>query len=1310
MSVTNTSPELSTFRARLKALLPLLEEVPLAERHALRRELQRLQGYRRMDEAAEQRLERLVQAFSAAREKVEQRRLGCPKIEYPAELPITEKVADIREALLNHQVVVVAGETGSGKTTQLPKICLEAGRGILGRIGHTQPRRIAARTVAQRIAQELQVRLGEQVGYQVRFTDQAGDQTLIKLMTDGILLAETQRDPLLEQYDTLIIDEAHERSLNIDFLLGYLKRLLPKRPDLKLIITSATIDLERFSRHFDNAPIIEVSGRTYPVEVRYRPLTGSDEDSDTDLNIQEAILQVLEEIEQEERRLRQPPGDVLVFMVGEREIRETSLFLRKAQLPGTEILPLYARLTAEEQNRVFQPHRGRRIVLATNVAETSLTVPGIRYVIDPGLARISRYSYRSKMQRLPIEPISRASADQRKGRCGRVGPGICFRLYDEADFLTRPEFTDAEILRTNLASVILQMLYLRLGQVEQFPFVDPPDRRFINDGYKLLEELGAVDSGRRLTEMGRRMARLPCDPRLARILLEASDKAALAEALIIVSALSIQDPRERPMDKQQAADERHAAWRDKESDFLAFVNLWNFFEEQRQALSANQLRTLCKQHFLSFLRMKEWRDIHRQLHLACQELGLRDNEKPAELEAVHRSLLAGFPTQIGLLEEKGEYQGTRGRKFRLHPGSALFKKSPKWVLCAEIVETTRVYGRVAGRIEPEWIEQAAAHLVKRAYLEPHWEKKRGEVVAFEQVSLYGVILVGRRRVSYGRIDPKLSRELFIRHALVEGELETRAEFFHYNQDQIREVDELEAKARRRDILVDPEVLFEFYDRRLPQDIVSARHFESWQKKLTSEQRESFKLRREDLIRGSGTEAIEAQFPDALTWGGARFRLEYRFEPGHPEDGVSVLVPIAAMKQLPVDLLQWLVPGLLRDKCVALVKSLPKALRRNFVPVPDFVEAALQVMEPRNEPLVEHLGQQLRRMTGVNVPPDAWNESLVEPHLRMNIKVVDEEGRVILQGRSYHQLMDQLGGRVEQPIESRPAKLPERAGLTAWNFGALPDVIELEQGGSRTLWYPTLIDEGDSARLTCLIDPRQAFQLGQRGMARLARLKLSQQEKYLAKNLPHRNELGLYFAPVGQLQRLLDDMLTVVFIEVFLKERLPRNATEFEQAIDQGRGRLVETANQYAELLYRVLGAYHQVAKQLKGNFPLALALSMADVRRQLDHLIHDGFLLETPLEWLEQFPRYFAALGQRLEKMPLQLQKERLFLGLMDGWWEQYCARRDKLAKQGVHDDELVLFRWMLEEFRVSYFAQTLGTRMPVSEKRLERQWEKVRR
>lgn len=1310
MSSSNQNTALNEFRQRLKPLESELSKVLTSDRYRLQRELATLAGFRRMDEAALKRLERLESNIHKSRQVVEQRQAACPKVAFPEELPITGKVEEIRAALLSHQVIVVAGETGSGKTTQLPKICLEAGRGILGRIGHTQPRRIAARTVAQRIAQELNVGLGEQVGYQVRFTDQVSDNTLIKLMTDGILLSETQRDRFLNQYDTLIIDEAHERSLNIDFLLGYLKRILPQRPDLKVIITSATIDVERFSRHFDNAPIIEVSGRTYPVEVRYRPLTELDEDGDSDLSIELAILQVIEEIEQEERRLKRLPGDILVFMVGEREIRETSLFLRKADLVATEVLPLYARLTAEEQNRIFQPHRGRRIILSTNVAETSLTVPGIRYVIDPGLARISRYSYRSKVQRLPIEPISQASANQRKGRSGRVAEGICYRLYSEDDFNNRAEFTDAEILRTNLASVVLQMLHLKLGNIEDFPFVDAPDRRLINDGYKLLEELGAVDRQRQITSLGRQMARIPADPRIARMLLESARLGCLREVLIVASALGIPDPRERPLDKQQQADERHGAWKDKESDFLSLVNLWNYYEEQRQELSTNQLRALCKKQFLSFLRMREWRDLHRQLRLICQELGLKENTEPASYEQIHRAILTGYITMIGFQDEKGEYLGTRGRKFFIYPGSALFKKAPKWALAAEIVETTKVYARTVARIEPEWIEQCAQHLVKRNYLEPHWEKKRGEVVAFEQVSLYGVVLVSRRRVSYGRIDPVLSRELFIRHALVEGELSTRADFFHHNQQQIHQIDELETKSRRRDLLVDPEVLFQFYEERIPSDIVSARHFEAWQKGLDAEQRQALRLRREDLLQKGEPDQIEEQFPNALNWQGASFRLDYRFEPGHPEDGVSVFVPLAALKQLPVDRLQWLVPGLVRDKAIALVKALPKSLRRNFVPVPEFVDAALQALSPVDEPLTEHLGQQLHRMTGVRIPHEAWDESSLEPFLRMNIKVLDDEGKLIIQGRSYHQIMEQLGDRAHSQPLAKIATQPEQAGITEWDFGELPEVVEMTQAGAKTLWYPALIDEGSSVRRVLLVDPKQASALSHRGVARLIRLRMVQQEKYLQKNLPHLKEMGLYYAPIGQLSRLVDDLLTAVFQRVFLTDGLPHNRSEFDACIERHRGALVDQANQMAVLVYQALKEYHEIARRLKGKVNLALALSLADVKRQLEGLVYEGFISDTPLEWLEQYPRYFKALEMRLEKMPLQMQKERLFLHFMDECWSQYGQRKEKLERQAIYDEELELYRWMLEEYRVSYFAQALGTKMPVSEKRLERQWQKVRR
>ncbi|MBP54256.1 MAG: ATP-dependent RNA helicase HrpA, partial [Marinobacter sp.] len=949
-------------------------------------------------------LEKMAQWLDRGQARVTERQAMHKPATFPASLPVSERVDDIREAIEQNQVVIIAGETGSGKTTQIPKICMNSGRGIRGLIGHTQPRRIAARTVAGRIAEELGEQTGGQVGYQVRFTDTTSDQSRVKVMTDGILLSEVQHDRFLDRYDTLIIDEAHERSLNIDFLMGYLRQLLPKRPDLKVIITSATIEVERFSQFFNGAPVIEVSGRTYPVDVRYRSLTGDEDDRDQGWT--DGVLRAMEEIEQHERAEKQPPGDVLVFLPGEREIRSLSKVLRHADLRHTEVLPLYSRLSNQEQNRIFQGHRGRRIVLSTNVAETSLTVPGIRYVIDTGVARISRYSVRSKIQRLPIEPVSQASANQRAGRCGRVAPGICFRLYDETDFINRPEYTDPEILRTNLASVILQMTTSGLGDIRHFPFLEPPDRRLINDGYKLLEELGAVDDKRRVTNLGRTMARLPLDPRLARMLVISSEQGSLAETLVIIAGLSVQDPRERPQDKQQAADQAHAPFNDKESDFLTLLNIWNFYEEQRQELSQNQLKKVCQKSFLSWMRMREWRDIHRQLTLICREQKLKLNRDSASYESLHKAILAGLLGQVAVKLEKKEYLATRNRKVMIFPGSKVSKTGPKWIVAAEIVETSRVFARVVAKIEPEWIEPLAGHVVKHHFFEPHWEQKRAQVMGYEKVSLYGLDIIAKRRIPYSKVDPAECRNLFIRRALVEGDYQSRAPFIARNRELLDTVENLERKTRRRDLLVEDEVLVAFYEQRLPADIVSGRHFESWWKQLSADQLRDMELTEADILQRPVDEQADSLYPDYLEWEGVRYPLSYEFEPTSERDGVTLQAPVMALKQLPARRLEWLVPGLLREKCIALVKGLPKALRRNFVPVPDFVDAALENLQASNEPLALQLGEQLRRMTGVRIDADAWPQEDLPKHLRMNLRVVDDAGKPIAEGRETEKLQSE----------------------------------------------------------------------------------------------------------------------------------------------------------------------------------------------------------------------------------------------------------------------------------------------------------------
>ncbi|MCH4563723.1 ATP-dependent RNA helicase HrpA [Halomonas sp. EGI 63088] len=1254
-------------------------------------------------------------------------------LEYPEALPVAERRDEILAALRDHQVVVVAGETGSGKTTQLPKLCLELGLGRRGLIGHTQPRRLAARSVAARLAEEMRVSLGEQVGYQVRFTDQTGDDTLVKLMTDGILLAETRHDPDLRRYDTLIIDEAHERSLNIDFLLGYLKRLLVRRPDLKVIITSATIDVERFSAHFAlpgadgtprPAPVVEVSGRTWPVEVRYRPLV-READDEEDRTLQEGILHAVEEIAAVEREKRwfHGPRDILVFLPGEREIRETADTLRRADLKGTEILPLYARLSNAEQNRVFAPHAGRRIVLATNVAETSLTVPGIRYVIDPGLVRISRYSYRAKIQRLPVEAVSQASADQRKGRCGRIAEGVCIRLYDEEDFLARPAFTDPEIRRTNLASVILSMLSLRLGDIEDFPFVDPPDSRFVTDGFRLLFELGAVDAGNRLTPIGRKLARLPIDPRLARMVLAGAEQGGLREVLIVVSALAVQDPRDRPADKREAADQAHRRWHDPDSDFVALLNLWHGFEAARDELSGNRLRRWCRDHYLNYLRLREWHDTFRQLRQLLRDMeievpppaprpesGSGDEDEQAVRQAhresavrMHQALLTGLLSHLGLLTENREYLGARNRKFFIHPGSGLAKKSPKWLMAFELVETSKLFARTVARIDPRWIEPLAGHLVKRSYSEPRWEMKRAQVVASEQVTLFGLPIVAGRKVHYGPIAPQESRELFIRRALVEGEFRTRGEFFAHNRALVEEVEDLEDRARRRDILVDEETLFAFYDERIPEDIHNGKGFEAWRKRAEADDPDILKFDRAALLAREAEEVTEAQYPDELSLNGVRYPLSYHFEPGAPDDGVTLTVPAAMLPQLPLARLEWLVPGLLREKCIALMKSLPKAVRRQVVPIPDWVDAALETLVPDDAPLTEALGEFLRRRTGVRVHPDDWQLDALEPHLVMNLRVVDHEGRELGQGRDARA----LERRFEEAAGQGARALTEEARLEApvdeLPEAALPESRVTTQAGIRVEAYPALVPDGERFRVELFDHPDKAEEAHRAGVVRLAMRRLPDQARAIER-LKGLDTCALLFAKVGSKRQLSEDVVTAVFRQVVAVAPLPRSAAELEARLDETRDELLPRAEARLATLEAALKGHLAVTKALKGNLNLALALVYSDLKAQMQRLVHPGFVGEAG-EWLEEYPRYMEAALIRLEKAPRERMRDQMHMQELQALEQRLAARRESERRGGIDNPALVEFGWWIEELRVSLFAQQLGTKFPVSVKRLEKRW-----
>lgn len=1232
---------------------------------------------------------------------VEQRKQQMPKIEYPALLPVSQKRDDIAKAIAHHQVVIVAGETGSGKTTQLPKICAELGRGKYGLIGHTQPRRLAARSVANRIAEEMETELGGFVGYKVRFTDQISDQTQIKLMTDGILLAEIQNDRFLNQYDTIIIDEAHERSLNIDFILGYLKQLLPRRPDLKVIITSATIDPERFSKHFSIAPIIEVSGRTYPVEVRYRPLAG-DDDSESDRDQLEGIFQAVDEL------CNEGLGDILIFMNGEREIRDTADALSKRNLRDTEIVPLYARLSAGEQNKIFQPHAGRRIVLATNVAETSLTVPGIKYVIDPGTARISRYSYRTKVQRLPIEPISQASANQRKGRCGRTEEGICIRLYSEEDFLSRPEFTDPEILRTNLASVILQMTALGLGDIEAFPFVEAPDKRNIQDGVRLLEELGAIndqikDPKKRLTESGKQLARLPIDPRLARMVLEASKLGCLKEVMIIASALSIQDPRERPSDKQQASDEKHRRFNHEDSDFLTLVNLWHYIGQQQKALTSNQFRRQCKLDYLNYLRVREWQDVYTQLHQSTREMGFKLNDEPGSYHAVHSAILVGLLSHIGMKDqEKSEYHGARNARFNIFPASGLFKKQPKWVMSAELVETSKLWARVVAKIEPDWIEPLAKHLIKRSYSEPHWSKKNAAVMAYEKVMLYGIPIVPKRLVNYGTIDPVLSREIFLRSALVEGDWETKHAFFKQNRALLAEVEELEHKSRRRDILVDDEELFQFYDQRVGTEVVSGRHFDAWWKTASRKTPDLLSFEKEMLFKGDASHITDLDYPNFWHQGNLKLKLSYQFEPGENSDGVTVHIPLPILNQVEPHGFDWQIPGLRHELVVSLIKSLPKTLRKNFVPAPNYADAFLARVTPFEMPLLDAMEKELRRMTGVTVLREDWKLDQLPAHLKITYRAVDHRNRKLNESCDLHELKESLKEKVQETLSQVADDDIEQRDLHTWSFGELPKVYQQKRGGFEVRAYPALVDKKDSVEIKLFETEQEQLSAMRAGQRRLILLNVPSPIKYLHANLPNKSKLGLYFNPYGKVLDLIDDCIACG-VDRLIEEHggMVWEPQAFEVLKEHVRAELGDTVVEIAKQVETILTTAYNINKRLKGKVDFTMAFALSDVKAQIEGLIFSGFATECGWKRLPDILRYMRAIERRMEKLPVDPNKDRLHMLKIESVANKYKELLNKIPKGMAIPDNVREIRWMLEELRVSYFAQQLGTPYPVSDKRI---------
>ncbi|MEV0345477.1 ATP-dependent RNA helicase HrpA [Nonomuraea sp. NPDC050680] len=1287
MGTSALSSPLTELQSRLPELMP-------RDQRRLRR---RLDGVRRVRsrEARDKITAEILADVERAERRLARRREAVPVVSYPENLPVSQRKDDILAAIRDHQVVIIAGETGSGKTTQIPKICLELGRGVRGLVGHTQPRRIAARTVAERIAEELGTELGQAVGYKVRFTDQASDRTLVKLMTDGILLAELQNDRLLEQYDTLIIDEAHERSLNIDFILGYLKQLLPKRPDLKLIITSATIDPERFSRHFDDAPIVEVSGRTYPVEVRYRPL---DEDDDQTQGIVDACRELVTE----------GPGDILVFLSGEREIRDAADALDKADFRNTEVLPLYARLSAAEQHRVFQRHTGRRIVLATNVAETSLTVPGIKYVVDPGYARISRYSHRTKVQRLPIEAISQASANQRKGRSGRTSDGVCIRLYEEEDFLKRPEFTDPEILRTNLASVILQMTSIGLGDIEAFPFVEPPDRRQVRDGVSLLHELGAFDGQGGITGVGRKLAGLPVDPRLGRMVLEAEKNGCLREVMVIAAALSIQDPRERPVDKQQQADEKHRRFADPESDFLSYLNLWNHLRDKQRELSSSAFRRLCKSEFLNYLRVREWQDIYSQIR---QSLGAQPGSQQADPQQVHAALLVGLLSHIGVkdvMEKRApdgrrpiqEYIGARNARFAIFPGSALAKKQPQWVMSAELVETSRLWARVNAKIEPDWVEPLAQHLVKRTYSEPHWEKNQGAVIALEKVTLYGVPLVTGRKVNYGRIDPDLSRELFIRHALVEGDWDSHHRFLQDNRRLLEEVEELENRARRRDIMVDDEALFDFYDQRVPADVVSARHFDSWWKKVRTTEPDLLTYSPEMLVN-QGADVSAHDYPDAWRQLGQRMKLTYQFEPGADADGVTVHVPLQVLNQVSSDGFDWQIPGLRDELITALIRSLPKHLRRNFVPAPNYAKQVLEGVRQGGEPLLEAVERELLRLTGVRVPHDAWQLDQVPDHLRITYRVIDERKRTVAEDKDLDALKRRLAPRLRKTLSAAADDL-EQSGLHTWSFGTLPKIFE--QG--RMKGYPALVDDGDSVSIKIFETEAEQRRSHWPGTRRLLLLNVTNPAKSLLGGLSNQAKLALSRSPHGGAVALFDDVVNAAIDKLMLDLGGPAwDPVSFDRLYQHVRAHVYETSADVLGRTEQILTVWHTIGTRLDA---LRQSASTSDVRDQLGKLVFAGFITATGYRRLPDILRYIRAIERRLTKLPEEPWRDEEWMDRVHKVEDAYEDLLARLHPARRSDPDVLEIRWMIEELRVSFFAQTLGTPTPVSEKRIAKAMEKL--
>ncbi len=1286
----------------LTPLFNQLARVRGCDRALLKKRLHGLKKIQNQDKQLKA-IVKVEEAISASIERKAHLTQNVPKITYPEQLPVSQSVERISKAIAENQVVIIAGETGSGKTTQIPKICLQLGRGINGYIGHTQPRRIAARTVANRIAEELQSKLGEQVGYKVRFTDQVNENTYVKLMTDGILLAELRKDRLLRQYDTIIIDEAHERSLNIDFILGYLKQVLAKRPDLKVIITSATIDPERFSQHFNDAPIIEVSGRTYPVDIQYHPL----EDNDADYIW--GIINAIESLDD------YPMGDILVFLNGEREIRDVAYALEKENLRDTQILPLFSRLTVAEQNRIFAPHRGRNIVLSTNVAETSLTVPGIRYVIDPGTARISRYSYRTKVQRLPIEPISQASANQRSGRCGRVAAGVCIRLYSEEDFLSRPEFTDPEILRTNLATVILQMLSLGLGDIGNFPFVQPPDDRNIKDGMRLLEEVAAIKSAQaqipQLTQTGRLISRFPIDPRLAKMLISAESLGCSLQVAIIVSALSIQDPRERPMEKQQAADEKHSRFKDKDSDYISLLNLWMYVQSQQKALSGNQFRQMCKKEYLSYLRIREWQDIFSQLKQTFTESKLSwnqfdpsqyDKDNVASRDTIHQAILSGLLSHLGNLDENREYKGARGSKFYIFPGSGIAKKSPKWIMATELVETSRLFARMCAKIDVSWVEPLAEHLIKRSYGDPHWEKKRGAVVADEQITLYGMVIVPKRKVIYSKIDSGACREIFIREALVRGDCNINEAFLKKNNRLVAQIEDLEDKARRKDFLVEEDELIDFYLQRIPEQVDCQATFLAWWKKAKIAEPELLNFS-EQLLLKQDKGLSKKEYP--ITWqqNNLTLALTYNFDPGSADDGISVSIPISILNQVDEQGFEWLIPALRLELITALIRSLPKQQRKNFVPAPNYAQACFDAIGPAQGNLYAALEKHLLRMSGIRLPEDCWGLESLPDHLKMNFKVIDNKAKLIKQGRNLTALKEQLQGQVKKSIKAVADKGIERIDIKEWDFNKLPTSYQKKAANLTIKAFPALVDHKQTVAIELFEHQSQAELAMLKGVSRLVLLSIPSPIKYLENKLPNKTKLGMYFNPFGKIADLLNDCIEACCVQIIKDSgNLPYDEASFNLVRDKVRSEIADKVLESAIKLEQILSLRHTIAKSLKGNVPLTMIQAHGDIKQHLNSLIYKGFVNDSGIDKLDSILRYLKGITRRLEKLPIDPNQDRLKVLDVEKAAQLYNALVNQQPKNQPLSEEVLALRWMIEEFRISLFAQNIGTAQPVSLKRIK--------